>query len=835
MKNFNKKTVITMATALCAATLVGGVMTSVNVSAEGVQTLTGFECAGASVNAQELGMRFVFNLSGDAVAKKDLTAGVVYMPYDIYSGDINVFVKGQSNALTTAFAWQDNTATADETDMIGYTYLSADVIPDTMYNRVLLVRGYIEDGENVYYTEPVKTSMAYSAWQGIATLPDYEEQLKAYMGPYTLTYEGGKVENLYYGDTVTGLPTQINGQNVEKWYWDEEKTDDIAADDYATGSMNIYYALEKFTVSGTISCADDVDMTKVKVTVDGEEKDITVAANGEYSIELDAGTKSLLRFYSDNGYVAHVKNLTVNGDVTQDITLQDGTLEAGGSAVVNGKTVNTSGWNEVGFGDSATTSADLKSIGTVATGVYSIVMPGTVTTSAYEFKTIRYTTADEQQYGIGVTNGSMSISCELRKWNGRFIVNNAGEMTVVAFYWNVAGIGWANMTMDVSADEIVWKADSPENVLGLVITLKKDGTLTITGNLTGVNDTTAVSAAAKAFFVDGQETAVVLTASDSASTALNLGTFANRWYSGMSYTVNEGYTVSGTVTVPTGVTITTLGLTADGVAVDVAYDSANGTYTAKMEAGTKSLLRFYSDNGYVAHVKNLTVNDEVTQNITLQDGTLEAGGSAVVNGKTVNTSGWNEVGFGDSATTSADLKSIGTVATGVYSIVMPGTVTTSAYEFKTIRYTTADEQQYGIGVTNGSMSISCELRKWNGRFIVNNAGEMTVVAFYWNVAGIGWANMTMDVSADEIVWKADSPENVLGLVITLKKDGTLTITGNLTGVNDTTAVSAAAKAFFVDGQETAVVLTASDSASTALNLGTFANRWYSGMSYTKKD
>jgi hypothetical protein len=41
-KTFNKKTVITMATALCATTLVGGVMTSVNASAE-VQTLAGFE------------------------------------------------------------------------------------------------------------------------------------------------------------------------------------------------------------------------------------------------------------------------------------------------------------------------------------------------------------------------------------------------------------------------------------------------------------------------------------------------------------------------------------------------------------------------------------------------------------------------------------------------------------------------------------------------------------------------------------------------------------------------------------------------------------------------
>lgn len=549
-KNFTKKTVITMATALCVATFVGGVMTSVNASAEGeVQTLVGFECAGASVNAQELGMRFVFDLTGDAVAKKDLTAGVVYMPYDMYKGDINAFVKGQEKSLTTEFNWQDNTATADETDMVGYTYLSADVIPSTMYNRVLLVRGYMEDGENVYYTEPVKTSMAYSAWQGIATLPDYEEQLKAYMGPYTLTYEGGKVENLYYGDTVTGLPTQINGQNVEKWYWDEEKTDDIAADDYATGSMNIYYELEKFTVSGTISCADDVDMTKVKVTVDGEEKDITATANGEYSIELEAGTKSLLRFYSDNGYVAHVKNLTVGGDITQDVTLQDGTLEAGGSMVVNGKTVNTSGWNDVGFGNGNTDT--YVPIGTMPENKnWSIAMPGTVTTKNYEFNAVRYVnasssaTGSEVQYGVGVTNGNMKLSCEVRGWNGRFIVNKGGEMTTLTFTWGNSWLGTGNIHMAVTSDAITWTITNPKlsTFAAVTVTITKDGTLTVGGNgsCTATN-MTAVGEAAKAFFVEGQETAVVLTASDKDSG--DLGTlrtdYAQYWYAGMSYTLKE--------------------------------------------------------------------------------------------------------------------------------------------------------------------------------------------------------------------------------------------------------------------------------------------------------
>ena len=435
MKNFNKKTVITMATALCTASLVGGVMASVNASAEGeVQTLAGFECAGASVNAQELGMRFVFDLTGDAVAKKDLTAGVVYMPYDMYKGDINAFVKGQEKSLTTEFNWQDNTATADETDMVGYTYLSANVIPSTMYNRVLLVRGYMEDGENVYYTEPVKTSMAYSAWKGIDSLPDYAEQLKTYMGPYTLTYEGGKIENLYYGDVVTGLPTQINGQNVEKWYWDADKTDDIAADDYATGSMNIYYELEKFTVSGTISCADDVDMTKVKISVDGVETDAVVSANGEYSLEVSAGTYDL-KFYGE-GYVAYANDTVVAEDTDLSVSLLNGLFDVGDYGTVK----------------STITDANFDGQITVNANQYAAIFPNTATTKDFKF-TVKMDTVDEDKsvsrYGIVLTTGTKTLTIDIAKW--LFVVNvgeqvGAAEVRGFKAYNNGNPIGQSDRT-----------------------------------------------------------------------------------------------------------------------------------------------------------------------------------------------------------------------------------------------------------------------------------------------------------------------------------------------------------------------------------------------------
>ena len=170
-----------------------------------------------------------------------------------------------------------------------YAYLDATLIPAGQENRTLVARGYIDDGTNVYYTEEVKASMAYVAWKNIGMQGGaYDTQLKEYMGEYTLIYGAGeneKIGGLYYGDTFyTQLPAQVGGYNVVQWYWDEAKTQEIKATDYATGSMTIYYELEKFDVTGTISCADGIDLTKVKVYANGKDTGATVSESGIFSI-----------------------------------------------------------------------------------------------------------------------------------------------------------------------------------------------------------------------------------------------------------------------------------------------------------------------------------------------------------------------------------------------------------------------------------------------------------------------------------------------------------------------------------------------------------------------
>lgn len=462
---FKKKTMIAALTLACMCSLTGGAMLAAsaeeNEPATTVQTLDGFECKGASVNAEVTDMRFQFNLSESVSANyKDKTAGVVYMPYDLYTGDTANFTKDTEQAATATFTWTN--AENDSTDMVGYTYMNTKVIPDKMYNRILLVRGYIVDGENVYYTAPKKTSMAYSAWKGIDVLgATYETQLKKYMGPYTLTYGDGENDNvskLYYGDKISGLPETIGDFTVEKWYWDAARTQEIKANDYATGSMQIYYALEDVSVSinGTVSCAESsVDLSTVKISVDGVEQSTTVDSNGRYNLTIPAG-KHDLKFYCD-GYVGFAYNFNATSGATIDnVTLVSNLFEIGDYK--NTKST-TKGYDR--------TDTD----GTIDVGAenYNLLFPNTATKDDFTFKfnptknnsAVGATT----HYGVAISNGTKILSitfgayrvdvnvsesgAEIGHRTGYGIELNNGGQTVCS------GTGSENIYVERSSERIV--------------------------------------------------------------------------------------------------------------------------------------------------------------------------------------------------------------------------------------------------------------------------------------------------------------------------------------------------------------------------------------------
>ena len=304
----------------------GGIATLGNhkAVAEGQESaldlLNGFTCPGASVyiaGADESiakQMRFVLNLDAAQAAYADEahTAGVVVLPYDLYrKSNLSELTKDNKIASKVDVKWEKQ----ENGSYTSYAYLDATLIPAGQENRTLVARGYIDDGTNVYYTEEVKASMAYVAWKNIGMQGGaYDSQLKEYMGEYTLIYGAGeneKIGGLYYGDKFdTKLPETVGGVAVEKWYWDEAKTQEILTTDYATGSMTIYYELEKFDVTGTISCADGIDLTKVKVYTNGEDTGATVSESGSFSVQLPADTYDFV--FETEGYIAYADGVEVS-------------------------------------------------------------------------------------------------------------------------------------------------------------------------------------------------------------------------------------------------------------------------------------------------------------------------------------------------------------------------------------------------------------------------------------------------------------------------------------------------------------------------------------------
>ena len=688
-KKFNKKTVITFATALCGLALFGGISTSVQASAktEGLQTLDGFQCAGASVNAEELGMRFVFNLSGEeALAKQQLTAGVVYMPYDLYSGDMTDFGKDTARALTTTFAWQDNAATVeDKTDMVGYTYLDAEVIPPTMYNRTLLVRGYIEDGDNVYYTAPVRASMAHSAWKGLEVLGStYESTLKTYMGPYTLTSEAGNIGGLYYGDLVTGLPTTHNGKNIANWYWDEEMTDKISATDYATGSMPIYFAYEKFLVSGTVSGVEDLASVKIKV-VGGADVGV-VNANGNYSIALEAGTYDLC-FYNDN-YIAYVKDLDVTENTTQDVALVDNTWAPGSTGTATGYdmmdvdgTISVSGAGTLVTFPNAATTGDF---------IYEANISG------------MGDAASRKDLGIGICSGTYSLSVSFPGWDQIYVNLNTSAQSAYSERYAIFDFKDANanlyhnntkIRLVRTGTEIACYISSSYNyndgAFKLYFTLTKDG-IVLPTETTQKSDNGLISnwAWTAGFFAEGAKLVPCIangvTGNATATYMLSIAKYAQ---------------VTGMITANETVDLTKTTLTVDGVATNCTIN-ADGSYTASVPAGEHTLA--FVNGAWGATVKKTILNNAAnTFDITLVDYTWAPGTFGTVGGTT---------GFD-----ATDIDGEITVSGVNQRVVFPNTATTGDFSYEA-KFTSIsrghDASLVGIGITNGTVTLSVTFVAW---------------------------------------------------------------------------------------------------------------------------
>ncbi|PWM74252.1 MAG: hypothetical protein DBX59_03965 [Bacillota bacterium] len=474
-----KKLLVSMAAAVCALALAGGIG-AVNANADtntAPVTLAGFDAKGASVRVDELGLRFVFSLDGDALEKKDLTAGVVYLPYDLLQGELT---KETAKASTVEFGWTEDVdnVTASETDMVGFTELPADVIPETMYNRVLMVRGYIEDGANVYYTSAVKTSMAYSAMKGIEAFPEYADELAVYLGSHTITPTVGEAIAVKYGDPVLSQLAKANdGVNIVAWYWDKARTNQVKDTDYATGSMAVYHEYESFTVSGTVSAPADttVDLTKVKIAVDGTDTDAAVQSNGAYSLSLEAGTYDL-KFYCE-GFSAYASATVVKSDAEVSVTLKDSTWDIGDY----GQKKSTAGAYTVGATANAVTLTG-QNVGAL--------FPNTATAEPFTY-TAKMSGGTggrgDKAYMLALSNGTYNLHVGVYEWET--IVVNFGSGYGVEFVTYLDMDGTGHGYTDGEQMKLVKTADSIEFYIksALHFTLKSDGSLVYATGVTNRN------------------------------------------------------------------------------------------------------------------------------------------------------------------------------------------------------------------------------------------------------------------------------------------------------------------------------------------------------------
>lgn len=743
MKTKNRNILAGAAVAVLLGGAFGGIATLGNhkAVAEGqgsaLDLLNGFTCPGASVYISGAGesiakqMRFVLNLDAAQAAYADEahTAGVVVLPYDLYRKyNLSELTKDSEIASKVDVKWEKQ----ENGSYTSYAYLDATLIPAGQENRTLVARGYIEDGTNVYYTEEVKASMAYVAWKNIGMQGGaYDTQLKEYMGEYTLTYGAGeneKIGGLYYGDTFyTQLPEKVGGYNVDKWYWDEEKTQKIEAADYATGSMTIYYELEKFDVTGTISCAEGIDLTKVKVYVNGEDTGATVSESGSFSVQLPAGKHDFV--FETEGYIAYADGVEVSA-TTEAI---NATLKKNTYAIGDYKSEKVN--SEVTYDKNAALDGSVTVSGTVS--AYSLPLPNAATADEAEYnfsmKNFPWVGSDYNGfYGLALTNGNVSVSFSFSRWENLRV--RIGDKEVGYAGYNETNYGY------FGGSQRGYKIIRTSNALYLYVnkiialTINADGiTLPSACKVSwgGDNATAMKDLIMQNFIGENKEIAPMLfyVAQNVSDQSVRSITY--------TYSMAKLYAVSGTISAADGVDLTATSLTVDGISTPISVQE-NGSYSVLIAEGKHTLV--FANGKYGATKEITVVNGENIADVQLKDGTWLAGkyGNVASN----NTPELNENGTY-------------TVSGKDQMIIFPNTATSNSFTYEvTVNDINRSDRdsKIGICITDGNYRLAIGLSEdWQVLVSLSqDSGEAT-----HNYYGLGGKPGVNGVKLKFVVTKQD--------------------------------------------------------------------------------
>ncbi len=678
------------------------------------QTLDGFTSPGASVfvatdGSGEKQMRFEVRLTAGAAEgltgspeEETLDSGMIVLPYDLYTANDVTELTLDTPGIRTA----DLTRYWEATDggYTSYAYIPADIVPAGQENRVLVARGYIRDGDTVYYTDEVKASMAYVAWQSLSALPEYEAELKAYMGPYTLTYgdDAAVCFTGYYGEPLAEIPMTAGGYNVLAWYWDEARTAEIAETDYITGSMRIYPRMATYSVSGTISCADpafDDDYTNVTVYVDGAETQTEVDPDGGYTLSLEAGPHEIT-FLA--GVYGASKEISVNGVTELDASLADWTWKIGDYGT----------FASVGGVYDADDALDGSL--TVSTGGehYSIVMPNTATAAAAEYvvttselnfgSDVSDGNKDNHYFGFGLSDGTSMLSFTVSRWHflgvNMATLRGTGNRTVYSIGDAVSEAGSGSRTYKLvrTADAMMLYVNDV-----LVLTLTAGGITAGNGVSFMWNEGNGVTSAAQyaGYFDADTELAFGLATTQVAPAATVT----------YEYTMTELVEVTGTIACEDeslDLSATEL-YTSDGVGCDIEIDAESGAFTALVPTGAEL---FFLNGVYGASAR---ASGGALGTVTLADWTWKIGDYGT----------FASVGGVYDADDALDGSL--TVSTGGehYSIVMPNTATAAAAEYvvttselnfgSDVSDGNKDNHYFGFGLSDGTSMLSFTVSRWH--------------------------------------------------------------------------------------------------------------------------
>ncbi len=178
------------------------------------------------------------------------------------------------------------------------------------------------------------------------------------------------------------------------------------------------------TLSGTIS-ADGVDLADTVINVLGLES-ITgkVGADGRYSFTIPQATYDVI---FQNGVQSAYRSVTLDEtQKTLDVELAPNYNMVSSTATINGKEIVASTQIE---NDMLIDSIDGEYDLTMDNGEMLLLLPGTLTTSDFVYSTRFTGTFSTTMLGIGVTDGTHSLSFQITAWsaNGAQVIVNAAS------------------------------------------------------------------------------------------------------------------------------------------------------------------------------------------------------------------------------------------------------------------------------------------------------------------------------------------------------------------------------------------------------------------------